>query len=161
MSRAQTRAEHFRKCHADFSERFHANGSYEGYCDVPELFAPLLKQYKLGRARINELSGKPDINTEEKRERENLIRQCGGWAAELREGAQLAYERMFLIVAQARLPKEHFLTINEEARTVWRSLGFGDMPADGYRLKKAFRARKDISGHKTNVSPAPSLPECS
>jgi hypothetical protein len=49
MSKTSARAEHFRKCHADFSERFRANGGYEGYHDVPELFEPLLLQYKNGR----------------------------------------------------------------------------------------------------------------
>lgn len=162
MNKAACESEHFRRMEGNYSERFHGNGGYEGFCDVPELFDPLIKQYKRGRERIDEISAKTETTKEDRRERENLIRQCGSWAAQLREGAQMAFERMFIIVAQARLPKEHFIAINDEARTLWTTMGFNQVPHQRRKVHKAFKRVKGKAGLNTSVTtPKIELPACS
>jgi hypothetical protein len=44
------------------------------------------------------------------------------------------------VIAQARLPKEHFLVIADEARELWRDAGFADgLPIPQQKIKKVYR----------------------
>lgn len=138
MSKLATRHNNFKHLRAE-----RANGAYEGYVLTPELFATLAEQYRAGRARIKELSAKKDRTPGERREMENHIRIVGSWAKNIRELSQKAFENAFIIVAQARLPKEHFLLISDEARALWRLEGFADgLPVNGRSLKKAIKHRR-------------------
>jgi hypothetical protein len=140
MSKLSNRHKNFKELRAQYSERFRANGHYEGFKDVPTLFASLKEQYKLGWARIKELEDKPNKTDEERREMENHIRICGDWAQALRKCGQMLYENAFIVIAQARLPKEHFLVIADEARELWRDAGFADgLPIPQQKIKKVYR----------------------
>jgi hypothetical protein len=141
MSKIADRNNKFSELRAEYSERMRSNGKYEGYCATPELFAPLLAQYKAGRERIDVLR-KFRRTMEEEREMQNHIRICGSWEKQLKDGARLAFENAFVTVAQARLPKEHFLVISDEARVLWRMFGFdaGAFPSDR-QITKAEKSR--------------------
>jgi hypothetical protein len=143
MSKVASRHNNFKELRAEFSERFRSNGRYEGYANIPELYAPLLDQYRKARARIAEIGQMQPIPPELRREMENHIRLCGSWKKSILEMSQKAFEFAFIVVAQARLPKEHFMLIVDEARALWRLEGYAEgLPHDQKKIRKALRNRK-------------------
>lgn len=58
--------------------------------------------------------------------REDLIRQVGSARKILEDGLRLEFEKLFVHVAESRLPKDIFLLIVQEARDLWRHEGWAE-----------------------------------
>lgn len=143
MSKSASNQTNFRDLRAQFSERFRANGDFAGFAGDPTLYAPLMQQVQFSTVRIQDLAQKPDRTPEETRELENHRRLNGDWRKQLRESAQLAFEKMFMVVAQARIPKEHFLVLAKEARELWRGEGWNQfVPVYDKKVRKMKRRRE-------------------
>lgn len=152
MSKSGQRQHNFKELRAEFSERLRSNGDYVGFAQ-PQIFDSLRSQYLNIDARIAILKSQPSITSVERREMEDHIRARGDWAKQIREAAQLAFEHAFIVVAKARLPKEHFIVIADEARQMWREEGYANgLPIDHAKERKAQRRFKERNGHRFSVA---------
>jgi antitoxin component HigA of HigAB toxin-antitoxin module len=59
--------------------------------------------------------------------REDLTRQVGSMSRTLDGHARLAFETIFVQVANAKLPKDTFLSLVQEAREIWRRQGHNEL----------------------------------
>ena len=74
--------------------------------------------------------------------RADLIRQKGNMAKVMREASRMRFEKIFVQVANARLPTDAFLVIVEEAREIWRGQGWAELvPGQTNRERKKARKR--------------------
>ncbi len=135
MSKTANSQKAFQTLTGDFSDRINANGGYKMIGKSPEMYAPVLSQYNEMMVRIKEIRGKQ----EHSKELSMLLRDTGNIKNLLIEGAQYAFERFFIRVAQYRMQKEHFSLISKEARELWRLDGFGECPIDYKKVRKANR----------------------
>lgn len=81
------------------------------------------------RAGTTDLTGL-DYHEERKRLisiRADVIRQKGNMAKTMREASRMKFEKIFVNVANAKLPKDTFLVIVEEAREIWRGQGWAEL----------------------------------
>lgn len=142
MSKKADKQTQFSQLRGAYSERMRANGAFEGFAATPELYAPLVEQHRRGKARIAELRQIPVRTPEETREMENHIRLVGSWEKQIKDMSQRAFEMAFAVVAQVRLPKEHFIVISDEARQLWRAAKFHEgLPIDHKKVRKCLRRR--------------------
>lgn len=123
--------------------------------DPVEILPSVKEQYEAHKKRVREIdrlldSKAPGIDRENLRaELADRLRQIGSMRQLLQDGSRMAYEKIFVQVANCRLPKDRFLTITEEARSIWRSEGYADLlPPPSHRqkqkaVKRAFRNRRD------------------
>lgn len=76
-----------------------------------------------------------------------LMRSTGDMRTTLQAGSRLAFEKIFVQVANLRLPRDYFLMMVEEAREIWRSEGYADLvPPPTERM------RKKVSRHTLKLS---------
>jgi hypothetical protein len=142
---------HFRSQEGSSSVRVTQRG-YGGlgtFGDPIEILPSVKDQYEAFKRRAHEIDRKLSPNTPAV-EREKLraelaecLRNIGNMRRLLQEGSRLAFEAIFVQVANHRLPKDRFLTITEEAREIWRSKGYADFvppPTQGQRRKTAKNA---------------------
>lgn len=154
MDAAKARNFHFRQEAGSSSVRFTQRG-YGGKGMVggePLFIRPSLReQYEILKRRAVEIDQILDIDLPAQ-EREKLrselaelMRSTGDMRRTLQEGSRLAFEKIFVHVANARLPRDHFLVIVEEAREIWRSKGYADLvppPTNQMRRKISKHALK-------------------
>lgn len=136
MEATKTKQLHFRRQEGSSSIRVTQRG-YGGLGMVggqPIQIRPSMKdQYEALKRRAVEIDNLLDVElpaVERERQRSELarlIQNAGPMREVLQNGARLAFEKIFVQVANCRLPKEHFLLIIEEAREIWRSKGYHDL----------------------------------
>lgn len=117
MYKAASRNEQFMGLTGSFSDRLRARGFAESNNPI-EILPTLKEQYDALKVRMRS-ERDPQL-------KQDLIRQIGDYRRILEDGTRLAFEAIFVSVAQARLPKDYFLTLVEEARSYWRQDGFAD-----------------------------------
>lgn len=139
MSKLSSSHTNFTQLRAEYSERMRANGDYEGFATVPELFDSLRNQYVAGWKRLEEIKSKNgNLSPQDRAQFQDLKREVGMWADNLMKCGQIAFERAFIVIAQARLPREHFMVISQEARQMWRDAGYADgLPFDRRKATKS------------------------
>lgn len=146
MSKAATRFHSFSEFRAQYSERFKSNGDFRGFKNGCDLGPTLIEQIKTVGARIEELKAKPSLDEEERREMNNHIREYGNWKKVLTDASTPEFEKLFITVAAARLPREHFMVILNEARVLWRQEGWAEFkPVDWKKVRKLQRRIKEAS----------------
>lgn len=116
----------------------------------PVVIRPSMKdQYEVLKRRAHEIDALLDVElpaVERERLRGELaeiMRSTGSHREILQGASRLAFEKIFVGVANARLPKDHFLMIVEEAREIWRSKGYADLvppPTERMRIKTSRNA---------------------
>jgi hypothetical protein len=163
MYKATNEHHHFQEKTGSFS----THGSVRGYAEggEPILILPTLKeQYwflkeekrnadaeveQLRKTIADPTNGQSKIALREQlakteSRRSDLIRQIGNWRGLVEETSQAAFERIFVNVAQARLPKDLFLEFSTEARTLWRAAGGAEgMPRPTQRQRRRLQKRVD------------------
>lgn len=119
--------------------------------DPIEILPTVKQQYEMYKLRAKEIDKKLRIEApfQERealrRELAECLRNIGSMRQLLQEGSRLAFEKIFVTVANYRLPKDRFLTITEEAREIWQSKGYADFvppPTQGQRRKSAKKAMR-------------------
>lgn len=119
--------------------------------DPIEILPTVKQQYEMYKMRAKEIdkklhAGLPYQEREALRsELAECLRQIGQMRQLLQEGSRLAFEKIFVTVANFRLPKDRFLTITEEAREIWRSKGYADFvppPTKAQRRKSEKKAMR-------------------
>lgn len=120
MYKKTSNAVHFQKHDGSFATRVDSRG-YSEFGEI-ELQPPVLVQ-------LNKIVEGAGTDTEAER-------VGGHYLKLLRNEQRAAFEAIFTQVANARLPKHVFLSIQEEARRIWRS-EYADIVPPAYRnLKK-------------------------
>lgn len=136
MDATKARNFHFKRQEGSSAIR-HTQRGYGGLGMVggqPMQIRPSMKdQYETLKRRAVEINGLLDVElpaVERERIRSELadiIREAGNLREILQNGSRLAFEKIFVNVANRRLPKNHFLLIIDEAREIWRSEGYNDL----------------------------------
>ncbi len=126
---------HFQKSEGSSSNRIKARGFGESN-DPIEILPSLKEQYDTLQERLK--------NTQDRVLRADLIRQIGHYRLILEDGTRLAFEKIFINVAQARLPRDKFLVLVEEARSYWRKEGFADCQPEETQRQKHKQLKKNI-----------------
>lgn len=124
-SRTKSRQDNFRARTGSSSTRAKSTGETE-FC-IPELQPTL----------ANQLQAFIDGNGTE----DEFKRYGGSLRAVLHNEQRRRYEAIFVAVACGRLPKDVFLSIVEEARTIWRGEYTTIVPPDFQHLKKLRKLR--------------------
>lgn len=131
------------------TQRGYGGASLSG--DPVEILPSVQQQYELRKLRAKEIDKilRPDLPFHEREalraELANCLRQIGELRQLLQQGSRLAFEKIFVTVAQYRLPKDRFLTITEEAREIWRAEGYADFvppPTQRERRKSSKKAMR-------------------
>lgn len=119
--------------------------------DPIEILPDCKQQYEMHKLRVKVIDKKlstalPYAEREQlRRELAECLRNIGQLRQLLQEGSRLAFEKIFVTVANFRLPKDRFLTITEEAREIWRSKGYADFvppPTQRQRRKSDKKAMR-------------------
>jgi len=136
MEATKTRQLHFRREEGSSAIRMTQRG-YGGKGMVggePIKIHPSMKdQYEVLKRRAIEIDQLldielPSVEREKIRaELSELIRTTGSMREALQNGSRLAFEKIFVQVANSRLPRDYFLIIVEEAREIWRSKGYAEL----------------------------------
>ena len=135
---------HFQEMAGSFANRISARGYWESNNPL-DILPSLKEQYDTLVQRVEHVRAG--------NQRADLIRQIGDMRVVLENGTRLAFEAIFVRVAQARLPKDTFLTIVDEARGYWRREGFSACvppPSNSAKRKIIKRSLKysDRESHK-------------
>lgn len=127
MHKSESNAVHFRAYAGNSSTRTDHNG-------VTDLGGIALTDALL--VQLNALVEQRDAG----RRDEEMNRRIGHLTKIVLNQAHEDFERIFIEVANARLPKHIFLALNEEARTIWRG-AYSQLlpPLPPRKLKKARR----------------------
>lgn len=136
MEKTKVRQFHFRDQTGSSSVRMTQRG-YGGKGMVggePIKIRPSMKdQYETLKRRAVEINNLLDIElpaVERERlrgELAELMRNTGDIRSILQGASRLAFEKIFVAVANRRLPKDYFLILIEEAREIWRSEGYAEL----------------------------------
>lgn len=170
MYKATAVSVHYAGRAGNASIRPFANGRAEPLGDKPlELRPSFIEQYRELKTRGRALEGQlfeqqqilaqkvplpPGLTygrvreqAEEIRSRlANVIREKGDMGRICREASRLAFETIFVAVAQRRLPKDTFLLIVEDAREVWRQEGWPEampQPTNKERVRNLKRSTRN------------------
>lgn len=135
MEKTRSKQFHFRREEGSSSVRITQRGyGGKGMFGAPEFMRPSMKdQYEVLKRRAEEIDDILDIDLpaveREKLRSElaELIRSTGSIREILAAGSRLAFEKIFVQVANSRLPKDYFLAMVQEAREVWRSAGYSEL----------------------------------
>lgn len=131
------------------TQRGYGGASLAG--DPIEILPTVKQQYEMYKTRVREIDRKLHAGLpfqERERLRSELaecLRHAGSMKQLLQDGSRLAFEKIFVQVANYRLPKDRFLTITEEAREIWRSEGYAEFvppPSRAQRRKSAKKAMR-------------------
>jgi len=131
------------------TQRGYGGSSLTG--DPIEILPTVKQQYEMHKLRVKEIDKKltTSLPYQERealrRELAECLRNIGSMRQLLQDGARLAFEKIFVTVANYRLPKDRFLTITEEAREIWRKEGYADFvppPTQRQRRKSEKKAMR-------------------
>lgn len=146
MSKASDRNFHFREMRGDYSTRINANGDYKHLAHSPVLYVGFIAQTQKVYERLAAFKKLPFLTIDQKAEFQKLLSDYGARQHLLRKASRLAFEAVFLKVAESMLPVQHFMAIHRDAEEMWKQTTFNSKHI--YDLKAANKAARKIGSKR-------------